>query len=209
MTPGAAALTFLALLVIVDPLALAPVFGALTRGMPAPAVRRTAAVAVLAGFALLGVAGVAGHAALRALGAEIALVHLLVATALLVVGATMLLGGGLGDGTGARVGLVRRDPALTPLAVPLIAGPGALGAMVMFAGRDAGHWAALGALYGLLAAVGVLTYAAFRAAGPITARLGARGVRLITRGLGLALIGVAARFAVDAAHDYGLLGAAG
>lgn len=206
MTPGAAAVTFLALLVIVDPVALAPAFGALTRGMDAPAVRRTAAVAALAGFALLGVAGVAGHAVLRAIGAEMALVHLLVAAALLVMGAAMLLGrGGLGAGGGAR----RRDPALVPLAVPLIAGPGALGAMVMFAGRNAGHWGALAALYGVLAAVGALTYAAFRAAGPITARLGERGVRLITRGLGLVLVGVAARFLVDALRDYGVLGGAG
>ncbi|MBA3323965.1 MAG: MarC family protein [Rhodobacteraceae bacterium] len=203
MTPGQAALTFVTLLVIVDPVALAPVFGGLTRDMPESKVRRTAAVAVLGGFALLAVAGVAGHAVLRALGAEMALAHLLVAAALLLMGAAMLLGVG---GFGLPGGRGRRDPALVPLAAPLIAGPGALGAMVMFAGRNAGQWSALGTLYALLAAVAALTYLAFRAAEPITARLGGRGVRLITRALGLVLVAASVRFLIDALRDYGLIG---
>ncbi len=206
MTPGQAALTFLALLVIVDPVALAPVFGALTRGMAPAAARRTALVAVLAGFALLGIAGIAGHAALQALGAETALAHLIVAAALIVLGAAMLAGRG---GMGGLIGTARRDPALVPLATPLIAGPGALGAMVMFAGKYAGETGPLAMLYGLLATVGAATYAAFRASGPITRRLGERGVRLITRALGLVLIGVAARFLIEALRDYGLIGATG
>lgn len=202
MTPAQAALAFASLLVIVNPVALAPVFAELTRGMPPARVRRTALVAVGAGFALIGAAGVAGHAALRLIGAEMALVHLVVAAALLVMGAAMLLGRG---GLGSLGGAGRRDPALVPLAVPLIAGPGALGAMVMFAGRSAGHPGSLALLYGLLAAVAGLTWAAFAAAEAIAARLGDRGVRLITRALGLVLIGVAARFLVEGLRDYGVL----
>lgn len=206
MTPAAAALTFVSLLVIVDPVALAPVFGALTRDMDAARARRTARVAVAAGFALLAAAGLLGHRALAALGAESALVHLVVAAVLLVVGAAMLVGGG---DLGRLAGRAGRDPALVPLAVPLIAGPGALGAMVMFAGRNAGQPAAIAMLYAMLAVVAAFTYGAFRAAEPITRRLGPRGVRTITRILGAVLVAAAARFLWEGLRDYGVIGGAG
>ncbi len=206
MTALQAALAFATLVVIVDPLALAPVFGVLTRDMPQARVRRTALVAVLAGFALLGVAGLAGHAALRAIGARIALVHLVVAAALMALGVLMLLGrAGLDSFGGAR----RRGPALFPLAFPLIAGPGAAGAMVMFAGKYAGHAGGLAALFAVLAAVGALTHAAFRAAGPLTDRLGPAALRVVTRILGVVLVGAAARFLFEALRDYGVIGAQG
>jgi multiple antibiotic resistance protein len=205
MTPVHAAAMFASLLVIVNPVALAPVFGALTRGMDCGRSRRTAAVAVAAGFALLAAAGLAGHALLTALGAEKALVHLVVATALMVVGVAMLAG----RAAPVAAGPTARDPALVPLAVPLIAGPGAIGAMVMFSGKADGQPGAIATLYAALAVVAGLTFAAFLAAAPITRRLGVRGVALITRGLGALLVVVAARFFVIAAHDFGLIGAAG
>lgn len=202
MNPAAAALAFASLLVIVNPVALAPVFAELTRGMPPARVRRTALVAVAAGFGLIGAAGFAGHWVLQLIGAEMALVHLVVAAGLLVMGAAMLLGG---FGLGALGGAGRRDPALAPLAVPLIAGPGALGAMVMLTGRYAGDAASLALLYALLAGVAALTFAAFESAEAIAARLGDRGVRLITRALGLVLVGVAAKFVFEGLRAYGVL----
>ena len=201
MTPVEAALAFASLLVVVNPVALAPVFGALTRDMAPAEARRTALVAVTVGCALIGAAGVAGHAALRALGAEMALAHLVVAAALLAIGLMLALGRGALPTAG---GGGHRSPALVPLAVPLIAGPGAMGAMVLFAGKY-GAGGGLPLLYALLAAVGATTYAAFLAAGSITRRLGARGVGLITRGLGVVLIGAAARFLVEGLRDYGVL----
>ncbi len=205
MTATQAALAFVSLFVIVDPVALAPVFGALTRGMTPARVRRTAIVATLTGFALIAAAGVVGDAALGAFGAEKALVHVVVAGALLVMGLAMLSGRG---GIGAVAGSAGRDPALFPLAVPLIAGPGALGVMAVLNGKYATHAAARIELYAVLAAVAVVTCAAFLASAPITRRLGDRGVRLITRALGLALIAVAGRFLFEGLRDYGLIGGA-
>lgn len=201
MTPAHAALTFVSLLVIVDPVALAPVFAALTRGMTPERVRRTAAVAVLAGFGLLAAAGLGGRVVMRAVGAEAAPAHLAAGVLLAGVGALML-SGRAGRAEAAPV----RDPALVPLAAPLIAGPGALAAMVAFAGHDAGRPEALATLYALLLAVGAITYAAFLAAGPITRRLGERGVRAITRGLGAVLLVVTARFFYEGLRGYGLIG---
>jgi multiple antibiotic resistance protein len=203
MTLPQAALTFVSLLVIVDPIALAPVFAALTGGMTPARARRTARVAVLAGFGLLAAAGLAGHLVVRALAAETAPLHLALAGLLVAMGALMLGGRGGLDAVRAPA---RRDPAVAPLAVPLIAGPGALGAMVAFAGREAGRPAGLVTLYALLAAVGVLTYLALRASEPIARRLGERGVRMVTRVLGAALILAGARFLYEGLQAYGLVG---
>lgn len=200
MTPAQAALAFASLLVIVNPLAIAPVFAALTQRMEEDRARRTARVCVLAGFALIGAAGLAGHALLRIFGANLPLAHLALGAALMAVGATMLAGRGAPVPSAAAAG---RDPTFFPLAVPVIAGPGAMGVMVMLTGRNAGDPAALGAVYALLGLVGAITYAAFRGSGALARRLGDRGVAVITRIFGAALIGTAARFLFEALREYG------
>lgn len=203
MSLSEALLAFLSLAVIVNPVALAPAFAALTAGRPPAETRRTALRAVLLGFALIAAGGHLGHAALRALGAEAALIHLVVGGALVAMGTAMLFGAGELPAATAKP---RRDPTIVPLATPLIAGPGAIGAMVMLSARHAGQPRALAELDLLLALVGLLTWAAFRAAEPLARRLGPRGLRLIVRGLGLVLIAVAARFLYDALDAYGVLG---
>lgn len=204
MSLSEALLAFLSFAVIVNPVALAPAFAALTAGRPPAETRRIALRAVLLGFALIAAGGHLGHAALRALGAEAALIHLVVGGALVAMGTAMLFGAGALDATAAP--RPRRDPTIVPLATPLIAGPGAIGAMVMLSARHAGEPRALVELDLLLALVGLLTWAAFRAAEPLARRLGPRVLRLIVRALGLVLILVAARFLYDALDAYGVLG---
>ena len=181
MTPLEAALAFGALLLVVDPVALAPVFAA-----------------------LIALAGALGHLVIPEVAAHAGAIHLALAAALAVVGAAMIAGRA-GLAPGAARSRVRRNPALSPLAVPLIAGPGALGAMAMFAGRYAGEWAALGVLYGCLAAVAALTYAAFRASGAIARRMGPRGAAAVSRVLGIVLVVMAGRFLWEGLRDFGLL----
>jgi multiple antibiotic resistance protein len=206
VTAAQAALAFGTLLVIVDPVAIAPVFGALTRDMDEARARRTARFSVMAGFALLGAAGLAGHAILKAVGANLPLAHLAVGAALLIVGAAMVAGRGAAAPGG---GGTRRDPTFFPLAVPVIAGPGGMGAMVMLTGKNAGDPAALGLVYALLGLVAAITYASFRASGAITRRLGNRGVALVTRIFGALLIVAAARFLFEALRDYGTIASRG
>ncbi|MBP7241964.1 MarC family protein [Amaricoccus sp.] len=198
-----ALLAFLSLAAIVNPIALAPAFAALTAGRPPAETRRIATRAVLLGFALIAAGGQFGHAALKGLGADAPLVHLVVGGALVAMGTAMLFGPGEAVGAAPRP---RRDPSVVPLAVPLVAGPGAIGAMVMLVSRHAGQTAAVVQLYGILAVVGALTWASFRGADAIARRLGPRGMRLVVRGLGLVLIVVAARFLYEGLAAYGLLG---
>ncbi|MBP7001373.1 MarC family protein [Amaricoccus sp.] len=197
-----ALLAFLSLAAIVNPVALAPAFAALTAGRPPAETRRIALRATLIGFALIGLGGRLGHAALRGLGADAPMIHLVVGGALVAMGTAMLFGVGVGVGAEAAP---RRDPTWAPLAVPLVAGPGAVGAMVMLVSRHAGQAGATAELYAILAAVGLLTWASFRAADAIGRRLGPRGMRLVVRGLGLVLIVVAGRFLYEGLAAYGVL----
>lgn len=202
MSPAEAAIAFLSLAAIVNP--LAPAFAALTAGRPPAETRRIARRATLAGFAVVAAAGLAGHALLRALGAESALIHLIGGAALAVAGTAILFGAG---DRGAAAARPRRDPTLIPLAVPLIAGPGALGTMIVLAARYAGQPRALVELNALLALVGLATWGAFRTAAPIARRLGPGGLRLAIRALGLVLIAAGADFLRQALVAYGVFGA--
>lgn len=202
MSPLEALAAFLTLAAIVNPVALAPVFAALTAGRTPAERNRIALRAAVAGFALVAAAGHAGHLALRALGAESALIHLVVGGALVAMGTAMLCGASVM----AAAARPRRDPSLVPLAVPLIAGPGALGAMIALAARYAGQPRALAELHALLALVGLITWAAFRAADPLASRLGPRGLRLVVRVLGLALVLAGGEFLRQALVAHGMPG---
>lgn len=204
MTLWETLLAFGTLLIIVDPIALAPVFAALTAGMAPDAMRRVALRATLLGFVLIALAGLLGHLVIPMVQAHEGVLHLALAAALLIVGVAMVTGRS-GMGASASAG-PRRDPTLVPLTVPLIAGPGAFGAMAMLAGRHAGQWEALTTLYACLALVAGLTYAAFRGAGLIDRRLGARGAAAISRLLGVVLIVMAAVFLRDGLRAFGLIG---
>ena len=83
------------------------------------------------------------------------------------------------------------DPAIVPLGIPLIAGPGAISTMMVLVGQseDAVHRMALG---GALAANIALTFLILLAAPAIVERIGATGQRIVAKVMGLitAVIGV-------------------
>ena len=78
---------------------------------------------------------------------------------------------------------------VVPLAVPLLAGPGAIGTTIIAA--QAGGVAHLAAILACIAVVCALTWATLTAADPIGARLGTTGLNIATRLLGLLLAALA------------------
>ena len=77
-----------------------------------------------------------------------------------------------------------RNVAAFPLAIPLMAGPGAITATVLLAGRAAGDPIRLGVLFGVIIAVCVACLATFLAANRIGRLLGITGNVVLTRLLG-------------------------
>jgi len=90
-----------------------------------------------------------------------------------------------------------RNIAAFPLAIPLLAGPGAITAMILLAGRADGDLTKLAALYVLAGLVMFSCYLAFRAAERISMLLGVTGRAVISRLLGIILAALAVQFVID------------
>ena len=90
-----------------------------------------------------------------------------------------------------------RNIAAFPLAVPLMAGPGAITATVLLAGRAGGDPAAFAILLAVICAVLAICYVVFLAAGRIGRRLGTTGNVVLSRLLGVLLAALAVQYVID------------
>lgn len=89
-----------------------------------------------------------------------------------------------------------RDVALTPLAVPLLSGPGAISTILVLTSRSQSHWEDLVIVISL-ALVIFVNYVFFRFAEPMLKFLRESGLRLLTRLMGLILAALAVQFVLQ------------
>ena len=191
--------SFVTLLVTIGPVETAVVFASLTAGVHrherrSLAIRSTA----IAGLVLL-LFAVAGNLTLRLL--HISLPAFRVAGGLLLFLQALSLtfsGPGLSSiSEGERKDAERPgDIAVFPLAFPLIAGPGALCAVVLLMGGTAG-WIEAAGVISMVAVCLALTFAAMRAAEQLVTLLGATGADVVRRISGVLLSGLAIQFIFD------------
>ena len=188
------------LVVTIDPIGTAPMFAALTANHTPAERRRTAvrgvaiAAGVLLGFALV------GELLLGALGIELAAFRIAGGVLLLLLSIEMVMvrHSGLRTTTDSeeRESGQRADVSVFPLAIPLVAGPGAMTSVVLLMGAadDVGTKALV-----LLELVLVLavTLACFLGAGRVQKWLGVTGVNVVTRVAGLLLAALAVQFVID------------
>jgi multiple antibiotic resistance protein len=189
------------LLVIADPIFLSALFLGLTHDLNKTqraevAMRGT----IIAFFILLG-AGLGGAKLLSLLGISLSAFRIAGGLLLLSSAAEMVF-----DRRGQRQQDIAakavsvdhvRNIAAFPLAIPLLAGPGAITAMILLAGRADGDIAKLSALYALAGLVMLACYLAFRAAERISMLLGVTGRAVISRLLGIILAALAVQFVID------------
>jgi multiple antibiotic resistance protein len=186
---------FVTLFVVLDPPGLAPVFIALTNGM-APALKRTIALeAALVAFAILVGALLFGQSILAMLGISLASFRIAGGLLLFAIAFEMVFEKRQERKNNAMV--ARPSPAVFPLAIPLMAGPGALTAAVLLGGRANGDWRLLGLFCGIMAAVLLLCLGVFLLSGPIEKILGERGQNVLGRLLGVLLAALAVQYVAD------------
>ncbi len=101
--------------------------------------------------------------------------------------------------------MARRDVSVFPLATPLIAGPGAIGATIVLVADSAGGALQTAVVVGALAAVLAITLALMLAAARVQKVLGVTGVHVIARVMGVLLAALAAQFIFDGIAGSGLL----
>ena len=177
---------------IMNPIGALPPFVGLTQGQPHADQRRQAVRTAISVFALLAVFALVGRPLLHALG--ITLPALQVGGGLVVAASGFgMVRGGSGGGPVSSAehdhAQAKPDVSFSPMAMPLLAGPGALGVVIALAARSSGAPAIGGLVLGALAMallVGVLlTFGT-----PLVDRLGATGVGALTRIFGFLILAI-------------------
>ncbi|WP_375173018.1 MarC family protein [Pseudooceanicola sp.] len=197
---------FVTLFVIIDPIGLTPVFTALTQGQGAERRRALALRSCLISLGLLTLFAIFGEAVMGFVG--------------ITMPAFRIAGGILLFLTALEMLFERRtkrredqsehaedqpDPSVFPLAMPLIAGPGAIATVILLAGRQPGLLGAL-SVVGVAAAVLVLVFAFFLTAGMLERLLGRTGINVVTRVMGMLLAALSVQFVLDGLKDFGFAG---
>ena len=177
---------------VLDPFLAVPIFVSLTAQRPGLERARLARVVTLTVFLVLAGAALFGEALLTLIGASLPAFRVGGGLVLLLMALAML---------NARVGGVRQSAAeaeelesgevsgVVPLAVPLLAGPGAISTTIIVAqARSLTH---LAAMVGCIAVVCVLLWLVMRFAHALAPRMGTTGLNIATRLLGLLLTAIA------------------
>ncbi len=188
------------LFLVVDPFGLVPTFLAVTEGLPASARQQVAARASLIAAAVLAGAAIGGDWLFKTLGITLPAYRIAGGLLLFSIASEMVLGVRIERQSKAAEQALEehvRNVAAFPLAIPLMAGPGAITATVLLAGRAEGHAQALALLIGVIAVVVAICYAVFLASVRIGKLLGVTGNVVLSRLLGVLLAALAVQYVID------------
>ena len=193
---------FVTLLVVVDPLGLAPIYGALTRGFSGKQKRESAIRGTLLGALILFLFALAGDVLLEALGIGLPAFRIAGGLLLFLLALDMVFA----RPSGMRATTVReqeeesyqQDISVFPLAIPLIAGPGAITTVLLYTGGSSPGQLAL--FMGVLFVVLVLTLGSLLLAPRVMQLFGETGANVLSRVLGVLLAALAVQFVLDGLH---------
>jgi multiple antibiotic resistance protein len=197
------AAAFVTLIVVVEPFGLAPIFLAATRSLARDSRGGIAARASLFAFLILVGAALIGERLLTALGISLAAFRIAGGLLLFSIASEMVLGLRIArDARAAQQALEENihDPAAFPLAIPLMAGPGAIAATLLLAGRAQGDLLELALLIAAIALVALICFAVCLAATRIEKALGASGALVLAKLLGVLLAALAVQYVIDGAR---------
>ena len=189
---------FVTLLVVVDPLGLAPIFGALTQGFSEKQKRESAIRGTVLGSIILFLFAIAGDVLLEALGIGLPAFRIAGGLLLFLLSLDMVFA----RPSGMRATAVReqeeeyqQDISVFPLAIPLLAGPGAITAVLLFTGGSSTGQVALFMV--VLLVVLLLTLGSLLLAPRVMQLLGETGANVLSRVLGVLLAALAVQFVID------------
>ena len=188
------------LLVVVDPIGLAPTFIAIAEGLSASLRRQVAARAALIAGAILIGAALIGDWLLARLAISLSAFRIAGGLLLFSIATEMVFGVRMrreGETAEHAIEERARNIAAFPLAIPLMAGPGAITATVLLAGRAQHDPLLLALLLAVVAAVAACSLVAFLFAARLGRVLGVTGNIVLSRLLGVLLAALAVQYVVD------------
>jgi multiple antibiotic resistance protein len=200
---------FTSVLFLVDPVAVIPAYLAFTRNDTLAHRRRTATVACfVAGVALL-IFAAGGDVILRAFGITLPAFRIAGGFILWFVAMDMLRAQRPTQEGPPEIteGERKEDVALTPLAVPMLAGPGAMSTVMVLAAQARSPMYSV-IVYASIAVTMAISWATLRAADRLLTRIGETGIRVVTRLMGVLLAAIAVQFVLTGIRDAQLIPAA-
>ena len=187
---------FVTLFVIMDPVGTIPLFLSLTRGRSAASTKRAAWQAVAVSFAVIVAFAFFGQQILDYLGVSLPALQCAGGLLLLLVALELLTGKDETPTAGSNV-----NAALVPLGTPLLAGPGAIVATMVFSRRVDDVPAFVAVALGVIA-VHVTIWLAMRFSLPILRLIREGGVMLVSKIAGLLLSAIAVQLVADAVRAF-------
>ena len=206
-TAGLALATFFA---TIGPLDVAAMFAALTASQTAQQRRSIAIRGTLIGTAILLAFALIGELLLASLGISLAALRTAGGILLLLIGIDMVFarssGGTSTTDDEEKEAISKTDISVFPLATPLIAGPGAMGAAILLMADQEGNVAGQAIIVASILMILLLTFVSMLLAGKIQHWLGVTGMHVITRVMGVLLSALAVQFIFDGIRQSGLVG---
>lgn len=195
---------FVTLFVVIDPIGLAPLFLALTHGMTARMRRVIGLRACATAVVVLMLFAIFGEAVLGFVGISMPAFRIAGGILLFLTALDMLFER-RSKRREEQTGEDRPDPSVFPLAVPLIAGPGAIASMILLTGQRPGL-EGLALVIGVMLAVISVVFLLFLASGLLERVLGKTGINVVTRILGMLLAALSVQFVLEGLQAFGFAG---
>ncbi|WP_437302875.1 MarC family protein [Sorangium sp. So ce388] len=185
---------------VVDPIGIVPLFLTMTAGDPPEKVRRTARRACAVASGLMLFFALFGGVIFKIFGVSLGAFRVAGGILLLITSLDMLRA----RASATRMtppeeeeGIAKEDVALVPLAMPLLAGPGAIATVMVLMSRGGDDLVAMALVLASVAITFVASYFVLRGAGLLQRALKASGVAVLERVMGLILAAIAVQFIAD------------
>ena len=200
MTSAFVATAFATAFTIIDPVGMIPLTVSVTAN--APPARRAAIVnqaAAVAAVVIL-IMGVVGKPLLESLGITLPAFTIAGGALLFLISVDMLFGRTTGTKqtpAEERAGAESANPAVFPLAIPMIAGPGTIATVLVLVTLAAGDRAKLAIVFAAYACAMAVTWACMRLSAQLLRIIGKTGVHVVTRLFGILLSALAVQFVLN------------
>lgn len=195
-------ITLTSVLFIVDPIAAVPSYLVVTQNESPAGRKRTALRACVAMALLLVVFAAAGRFIFQAFGITLPAFRIAGGLILWLVALDMVRAKRSTQESNEELaeGQAKEDVAVTPLAIPILAGPGAISTVMVLAGeiRSITHGVVV---YGSILVTAFVSYVTLRLGERLVEIMGQTGIRVMTRIMGLLLAAVATQFILTGIRD--------
>ncbi len=190
---------FITLFVIIDPIGIAPIFAGLTQGTTRKHQNKMAIKGSLIGFLILAFFAIVGRPFLDGLGISMDGLRVAGGIMLFIIALQMVMAkrNDRKAEVAEEINEHFEDISVFPMALPMLAGPGAIATIMLLMANVEGDFIAQTAIIAAMVLVFCITMITFMTAAPLMRLLGSTVNAVLTRVLGIILAALAAQYVLD------------